>query len=165
MFNAPSSSANPTHDGKRLRACFFITLIFTLLLWLIKISESLLGFSLVEFGIYPLQLDGLPGILLAPLIHGSYAHLTANSLPLVILGSALLYGYPKSARLVIPVIYLGSGLSVWLFAREAWHIGASGLTFGFMFFVFTVGILRWDRKAIAISMIVFFLYGGMLVGV
>jgi len=65
----------------------------------------------------------------------------------------------------LAVIYLGSGLGVWLFARSAYHIGASGLTFGMMFFVFTIGALRWDKRAIALSLIVFFLYGGMIWGI
>jgi membrane associated rhomboid family serine protease len=76
-----------------------------------------------------------------------------------------LYGYPKSSRFVIPAVYFGTGLGVWLFARHAFHVGASGLTFGFMFFVFTAGALRWDRRAIALSMVVFFLYGGMIWGI
>jgi membrane associated rhomboid family serine protease len=66
---------------------------------------------------------------------------------------------------VIPVIYFGTGLGVWLFARQSFHIGASGLTSGFMFFVFTAGALRWDRRTIALSMIVFFLYGSMIWGI
>jgi membrane associated rhomboid family serine protease len=66
---------------------------------------------------------------------------------------------------VIATIYLGTGLAVWLFARPVYHAGASSLTFGFMFFVFTIGVLRWDRRAIALSMIVFFLYGSMIWGV
>jgi membrane associated rhomboid family serine protease len=92
-------------------------------------------------------------------------HLFANTAPLLILGTALLYGFPKSARIVIPVVYFGTGLGVWLFARQSFHIGASGLTFGFMFFVFIAGVLRWDRRTIALSMIVFFLYGSMIWGV
>ena len=105
------------------------------------------------------------GILAAPLIHGSLTHLFANSAPIIILGTALLYGYPKSARIVIPSIYVGSGFGVWLFARSSYHIGASGLTFGMMFFIFTVGALRWDRRAIALALVVFLLYGGMIWGI
>jgi len=82
-----------------------------------------------------------------------------------VLGTALIYGYPRSARLVIPAIYFGAGIAVWLFARPSYHIGASGLTFGMMFFVFTIGTLRWDRRAIALALIVFFLYGSMIWGV
>ena len=75
---------------------------------------------------------------------------------------ALFYGYPRSAKFVIPVLYLGVGLIVWLFGRESYHIGASGLTFGLMFYIFVIGLLRWEKQAMVLSMIVFFLYGGML---
>ena len=105
------------------------------------------------------------GILTAPFIHGSLGHLISNTPPIVILGTALLYGYPRSARLVIPVLLLGTGLGVWLFGRESYHVGASGLATGVLFFILTMGVLRWDRRAIGLSLAVFFLYGGMLWGV
>ena len=153
------------HDSRRIRQAFILTASFTALLWVIKIIESIPGMNLAQYGVLPGRADGLAGILFSPLIHGSYAHLIANTAPLLILGTALLYGYPKSARIVIPAVYLGTGLCVWLFAREVYHIGASGLSFGFMFFVFSVGALRWDRRAIALSMVVFLLYGGMIWGI
>jgi membrane associated rhomboid family serine protease len=153
------------HDSHRIRQAFIIAASFTALLWIIKTIESAFGLNLAQYGVHPGRADGLAGILFSPLIHGSYAHLIANTAPLLILGTALVYGYPKSARIVIPVVYLGTGLCVWLFAREVYHIGASGLSFGFMFFVFTVGALRWNRLAIALSMVVFLLYGGMIWGI
>lgn len=156
---------NPESDAHHLKQSFKIAAAFTVVLWSIKIIEVLVGASLGQYGVYPGQLSGLIGILASPLIHSSFLHLLANTAPLLILGTALLYGYPKSAKIVIPAVYFGSGLGVWLFAREAYHIGASGLSFGFMFFVFTIGALRWDRRAIALSMIVFFLYGGMIWGI
>jgi membrane associated rhomboid family serine protease len=88
----------------------------------------------------------------------------SNTVPIIILGTALLYGYPKAAGIACP-FSLGTGLGVWVFGRESYHIGASGLTFGMMFFVFAIGVVRWDRRAIALSLIVFFLYGGMVWGV
>ncbi len=63
---------------------------------------------------------------------------------------------------MLPVVYLGGGVAVWSFAHEAYHIGASGLAFGMLFFVFTIGALRWERRTIALSLVVFFLYGGMI---
>ena len=156
---------NPREDSRHIKRSFTIIASFTAVLWIIKIIESMLGIDLVRFGVYPGQLSGLAGILWAPLIHGSYAHLFANTAPILILGTVLMYGYPKSAKIVIPAVYFGTGLFVWLFARQAFHVGASGLTFGFMFFVFAVGALRWDRRAIALSMVVFFLYGGMIWGI
>jgi membrane associated rhomboid family serine protease len=165
MFNAPGTIENTSTDNHRIKRSFLIAAGFTALLWLIRIFESISGISLSEYGIYPGSMSGLPGIVLAPLIHGSFSHLFANSAPLIILGTALLYGYPRSAGIVIPVVYIGTGLCVWLFGRPAWHIGASGLVFGLMLFVFTIGAIRWDKKAIALSMLVFFLYGGIIVGV
>ncbi len=152
-------------DTRRLRQSFILAASFALTLWLIKLLEAAFGLNLVHYGVYPRQLGGLLGILFAPLIHSSLTHLFANSAPIIILGTALLYGYPRSAKIVIPAIYIGSGFGVWLFARSSYHIGASGLTFGMMFFVFTVGALRWDRRAIALALVVFFLYGGMIWGI
>lgn len=74
-------------------------------------------------------------------------------------------GYPRSSKFVFPIIYFGTGLMVWLFGRESFHIGASGLSFGFLTFVFVIGALRWDKQAIALSCLVFFLYGGMIWGI
>lgn len=153
------------NDSARLRRSFMLVVLFALILWVIKLIEIILGLDFAHYGVYPLRVSGLPGIVMAPLIHGSLSHLFANTAPLIILGTALLYGYPRSAKIVVPVLYLGTGLGVWLFARNAYHIGASGLTFGVMFFVFSIGILRWDTRAIILSMIVFFLYGSMIWGI
>jgi len=148
-----------------MRKAFAAALCFGLLLWVVKLAELLGGFEFAPLGIYPRRLDGLPGIVFAPFIHGSFAHLFANTAPIVVIGTMLLYGYPRAARVLLPAVYLGGGAAVWLFAREAYHIGASGLAFGMLFFVFTVGALRWERRAIALSLAVFFLYGGMIWGV
>ena len=156
---------NPQKDSLHLKRSFTTVAAFTVVLWLIKIVETLIGARLYEYGIHPGQLSGLMGVFWAPLIHSSFSHLFANTAPLLILGTALLYGYPKSAKIVVAAVYIGTGLGVWLFARPFYHIGASGLTFGFMFFVFTIGTMRWDRRAIALSMVVFFLYGGMIWGI
>jgi membrane associated rhomboid family serine protease len=156
---------NPREDSRHLKRSFTIVASFTAVLWLIKIVEMIAGFNLARYGVYPGLPDGLTGVIWAPLIHTSFSHLFANTAPLLLLGTALLYGYPRSAKIVIPTVYFGSGLGVWFFARDAFHVGASGLTFGFMAFVFTVGVLRWDKRATALSLVVFFLYGGMIWGI
>lgn len=152
-------------DTDRLRRAFALATAFALLLWLIKLTEIVFGLDLSDLSIFPGRPETLPGLALAPLIHGSLSHLFANTAPILVLGTLLVYGYPKAARILLPAVYLGSGLGVWLYARPAWHLGASGLTFGMMFFVFTIGILRWDRRAIALSLVVFLLYGGMIWGI
>ena len=157
--------SNTTTDTRRLRIAFAVALSFALFLWAVKFAEYFGGLDFTQFGIYPRRAGGLAGVLFAPLIHGSFAHLFANTAPIIVIGTMLLYGYPRAAKVLLPVVYLGGGLAVWLFAREAYHIGASGLAFGMLFFVFTVGALRWERRTIALSLVVFFLYGGMIWGV
>ena len=161
--------AEPTttqQDGEqRFRSSLRSAGVFAGLLWLVEIIETAGGLNLGRFGVVPGPLDGLLGVVFAPLIHGSWSHLASNTVPLIILGTALLYAYPRAAKLTLPILYFGTGLCVWLFARHVTHYGASGLTFGMMFFVFTIGAIRWDRQAIALSMLVFFLYGGMIWGI
>jgi membrane associated rhomboid family serine protease len=154
-----------TADTWRLRIAFTVALAVVLLLWLLKLIEYLGGFDFTQLGIYPRRAEGLTGILLAPFIHGSVFHLFANSAPLVVMGTILIYGYPRAAKVLLPAVYLGSGVAVWLFARASYHIGASGLAFGMLFFVFTIGVIRWEQRTIALSLVVFFLYGGMISGV
>ncbi len=148
-------------DSRRLR----VALSFALLLWVLKLAEYLSGLDFTQFGIYPRRASGIVGVLSAPFIHASFSHLFANTAPIIVIGTMLLYGYPRAAKVLLPVVYLGSGIAVWLFAREAYHIGASGLAFGMLFFVFTIGVLRWKRRTIAISLAVFFLYGSMISGI
>ncbi|MCK5360205.1 MAG: rhomboid family intramembrane serine protease [Gammaproteobacteria bacterium] len=128
-------------------------------------AAELFGLELWRYGIYPGKIETLAGVLTAPLIHGSLSHITSNSLPLLVMLTILVYVYPKSSPVVLVVLYIGSGLIVWVIAREAWHFGASGLTHGLMFFLFTIGILRRDAISAVFAMIVFFLYGGMVWGI
>ncbi|MFW5450703.1 MAG: rhomboid family intramembrane serine protease [Methylophagaceae bacterium] len=135
------------------------------LLWAIKGLEILLGLDVGVYSVYPRTIEGLIGIAVGPMLHGSFEHLFSNTLALFVLATALFYQYPKSAKQVFTIIYIGSGIGVWLFARESHHLGASGLTHGMMFFLFLIGVLRRDKQAIALSMIVFFLYGSMVWGI
>src|SRR5438876_434230 len=142
-----------------------ISLGFVALLWLIQLLNSALDLGPEDFGVRPRELAGLPGILLAPLVHSGFEHLLANTLPLLVLGTAMLYLYPSSARRVLPAVYLGTGVAVWLFARGSSHIGASGLIYGLVSYVFVAGLIRRDRRAIAASLLVAFMYGTAVWGV
>jgi len=99
------------------------------------------------------------------MIHGSFPHLFANTLPVLVLGTLSLYAYPRAVRFMLPLVWLGSGLGVWLTGRDAYHFGASGLATGLMLFLFLMGVIRRDRLAVALSMLAFFLYGGMIWGI
>jgi membrane associated rhomboid family serine protease len=142
-----------------------IALGFVALLWIIELLNWSLDLEAEDFGVRPRQLAGLPGILFAPLVHGGFAHLIANSPPLLVLGTAMLYLYPSAARTVLPAVYLGPGVAVWIFARGGVHVGASGLVYGLVSYIFVAGLIRRDRRAIAASLLVCFMYGALVWGV
>jgi membrane associated rhomboid family serine protease len=115
-------------------------------------------------GILPRTLKGSLGIITSPLIHGNFAHLLSNTFPLLLLTAGVVYFYNRIAFQVVSVIYLLTGIWVWIVAREAYHIGASGLVYGLVTFLFFSGIFRKDASSVALSLIVIFLYGGMIYG-
>ncbi len=142
-----------------------MALLLAGLLWLILIVDSVLGLGLTRFGLRPRHLEGLIGIFTAPLLHGGAEHLFSNTLPLLISLTTLLYLYPRSAMRVIPVIWMGSGLLAWIVGRPSLHFGASGFVYGLLAYVFISGILRMDMRSVAVSVMVWFLYGSMIWGV
>lgn len=152
-------------ERKRFYLSMVFPLFFLLILWIIKISEVLLGTSFVFLGIYPLKGKGLIGIITAPLIHSDFQHLMANSVPLLILGTGLFYFYNKVAIKVFLLSYFLANIWIWFGARQAYHIGASGLVYSFAAFLFFSGVIRKNVKLMAISLLVVFLYGSMIWGV
>ncbi|MEF8810217.1 MAG: rhomboid family intramembrane serine protease [Bacteroidales bacterium] len=147
---------------------FFYSLIFpgsfVILMWLIKLSEIVLDESFANLGVYPMQTSGLTGIITGPLIHGDLGHLMTNTFPILILGTGLFYFYDSIAFKVFFIIYFLSGIMLWFGGREAYHIGASGLIYGLASFLFFSGIIRKHVRLMAFSLLVAFLYGGMIWG-
>lgn len=162
MSNNLTNSASIT---QRLGLSFVYCLAFVALLWLIEWLEWHNGWKLSEWGLYPRRYWGLLGILTAPLLHGDWAHLASNSFPILLLGSFTIYAFPESLRKGLLIwLWLGSGIWTWIFAREAYHIGASGVVYGLAGFLFFRGVFSPDRSAMAFSFIVILLYSGMLGG-
>ena len=153
------------HDRARIRYAVLGASALLAGVWIAWLGAWLLGWPLDDLGIVPRHLRGLVGILTAPFAHASFEHLMSNTLPLGVLATLALYCYPRASRLALPLIWLLSGLGVWLFARSSVHVGASGIVHGLMLFLFVIGLLRRDRLAVVTSLVVFFLYGGMLLSV
>lgn len=152
-------------EKKIFKYSLLIPVLIVGLFWLVKLTENVMDISLVEFGILPLQIEGLPGILFSPFIHSSYDHLMSNSIPFLILSFALLYFYRNLAYRILFLIYILSGICVWLGGRESWHIGASGIVYGLASFLFFSGVFRKDANLLTIGIIVIFLYGSMFWGI
>jgi membrane associated rhomboid family serine protease len=150
---------------KKLLLSMIIPGVFVFFMWLVKIIELLFDLDFSGFGIYPLTLAGLPGILLSPFIHADLNHLFNNSVPLFFLSVALFYFYSEVALRVFLWTFLITGLLVWVGGREAYHIGASGLVYGLASFLFFSGIIRRYFRLIALSLLIVFLYGSMVWGI
>jgi len=150
---------------KKIKTALIIPVFFLLLTFSLKLIETLEGFSFVEWGIKPMSVIGLPGILLAPLVHADWDHFLANAVPLLVLGVSLFYFYRGISIKVFIFIYLLTGVWVWLGARDAWHIGASGVIYGLAAFLVAGGFLRNYIPLMAISLMVIFAYGGMIWGI
>ena len=154
-----------TEEKKKLFQSLIYPIAFVLLLWTIRIIETSFQFSFVKYGIFPRTPTGLIGIITAPLVHADFNHLISNSLPLLFLGWGISYSYPTTSKKLFLGVYILHGLLVWIIARQAYHIGASGLVYGFVSFLFFSGIIRRDNRSIALALIVTFLYGGLTWGV
>ncbi len=141
-----------------------VPMIFIGLLWVIRIFEVGFDLKLTHGGIYPRSIEGLLGLITYPLVHADWSHLYNNTMPLWVLGTALFYFFPRNAFKISGIIYLVSGMWIWVIGSPAWHIGASGLVYGLVFFHFCNGIFSNDRNLMAISLVVVFLYGSMVWG-
>jgi len=153
-----------SHKSKLNVSKLFTPLFFPAVLWVVHLLSLLFNEDLSKLGLLPRNLIGLLGILTSPLIHADFSHLISNTIPLIILGWIIFYFYPKVSYILFVFIYFVTGLLVWIFARQVYHIGASGIVYGFVSFLFFSGIFRRDNKSIALALVITFLYGGLVWG-
>lgn len=165
-FPMPGPPPPPVRSEVNWKQAVAPPLVFVVVLWIIELITDLRWISRpVEWGILPRSVEGLVGILTAPFIHADTDHLLANTLPLLVVGTGLFYFYRELAFRVIALVWTFSGAWVWMIARGEYHIGASGLIYGFVTFLFLSGVLRRDTRLMAISLLVVFLYGSMVWGI
>ena len=135
---------------------------FVLTIWLVFWFEVRFGYNFSTYGIYPQTLKGLRGVVLSPFIHGSIQHLYHNTIPLFVLSMALFYFYRHIAWKVLLFGILVSGFLTWCIARPSYHIGASGLIYVLVSFIFFKGVFAKHYRLIALSLLVVFIYGSMI---
>jgi len=158
-----ATSADPTRGWVRAAG---VVAAFVALLWVIEIVDAVTAGDLDRYGIEPRSEDGLVGVAVAPLLHSGWTHLEANSVPLLVLG--LIVAVVSTARFfgVIAWTWVVSGFGVWLVApSNSVTVGASGLVFGLLAYLLVVGFLERRAIGILVSVGVFLLYGGVLLGV
>ena len=159
-----------------------LLLIFVAVIWVVYLVNSLLfDGSLNRYGLSPMALPyrwlsefepslpylagSLRGILLSPLLHGSFSHLMSNTFPLLLLGGFVAIRGAKTLIGVSLLVIVLGGLLVWIVGRPAVHIGASGLVFGYFGFLVAQGWYERSIVSIVVAVGVLLLYGGIIFGV
>ena len=146
---------------KRIWLATIPALVMCALIWLIFLIDfsQVLRFNFSLLGIYPRQWIGLSGVVFSPFVHGSFSHLISNTVPLLILITLLFYFYNQIAFKSLVYLWLLSGFLTWIIGRNSYHVGASGLIFALVFFLFFSGLFRKYIPLVAVSMVVAFAYG------
>ncbi len=131
-------------------------------MWLVFWIEDTFHYNFNRYGLYPQRMTGLRGIFLSPFIHAGFKHIFNNTLPLFVLTSFLFYHYRRVAWQVLFLGMLLTGLLTWLIGRPSYHIGMSGINYMLISFLFFTGVFIGYFRLIAVSLIIVFLYGGLV---
>ena len=140
-------------------------LLFTGVCWVMFVVNNLIfSGDLTQYGIRPRHIHSLPGIIWSPFLHTSFRHLSANTIPLLVLGAIICFrSKTEFAAITIGGMLLGGGLT-WLLARGAYHVGASGLIFCFFGYLASLAYFNRNVSTLLLSLVCIAGYGGMLRG-
>lgn len=122
------------HDIRRMALAAVIPLFLLFILYILKFSETGMDWNFTRLGVYPMEQRGVFGIFAHPLVHSSFKHLFANTIPLFFLMWCLFYFYRHIAPYIFFAIWIGCGALTFLIGKPGWHIGASGIIYGLAFF-------------------------------
>lgn len=153
---------NDSHHFKFTPSVWIVPALLLLLVWTVFYVEQKFHLDLAVHGIFPRTFSGLQGVLFSPFLHGDLSHIANNSFPLFILTAALIYFYRDISLKVLFYGVLFSGLITWIIGRSSFHIGASGLIYVLVSFIFFKGLMTQYFRLMALSLTVVMIYGGMI---
>jgi membrane associated rhomboid family serine protease len=153
--------ATSTAGGRDLNGLIFVA-AFAALMWVVEIVDVFAG-DLDSAGIRPREVDGLPGIAFAPVLHGGFGHLAGNTVPFLVLGAAIALSGLLRILAVTAIVMVVGGLGTWLTAASGTvHIGASGVVFGFAAYLVARGLFTRRALHVVLAVAVLLVYGGTL---
>lgn len=153
---------NDFHHFKFTPSVWIVPAFLLIVIWSVFFFEHSFNVDLGSLGIFPRTIHGLKGIVFSPFLHGDLKHITNNSIPLFILTTALIYFYRDISLKVLLYGILLSGFITWIIGRSSFHIGASGLIYVLVSFIFFKGMMTQYYRLMALSLTVVMLYGGMV---
>ena len=155
-------NANSITDRQRLNFALLFTMAFLVSIWGVHLINYQFELGLQAHGNHPGRISGLKGIFTSPFLHGDWQHLWNNTASFFTLNGLLFYFYRSIALRVWGILFLSSGIGLWLIGEGGNHIGASGIVYGLAAFLFFSGVIRKNLLLLRISLVVVFLYGGMV---
>ena len=150
------------HIFKFTPVVWLLPTLFVVTLWAVFLGLDWANMSPRFLGILPRTMEGLVGIVCSPFLHADWQHLTNNSLPLFVLTMALIYFYRDLSLKVLVFGILFSGVFTWAIGRPNVHLGASGLIYVLVSFIFFKGLRTGYYRLMALSFAVVVVYGGMV---
>ena len=153
---------NNIDERKELRSAVVYSLLLTALPWMVQIVNVVFSLQLKQYGLQPMEVRGLPGILTMPFLHADWEHLISNTPPLLALIGGLFLFYKRGGWRILCYLYVISGLLTWFMGRSSTHIGASGLVYALAAFHFVSGMIKRETRQRAFALLVTFLYGGFV---
>jgi membrane associated rhomboid family serine protease len=157
-----NNSSTYSFEKKRMWLALLPAMLIVAIIWLsfMITHAGVSDWNYSSLGIKPGDVSGLKGIIFSPFLHTSFSHLWSNTLSLLILIWLLFYFYSRIAFSTLLYLWVLSGAVTWVIGRDSYHVGASGLVFAILFFLFFSGLFRKYIPLVAVSMIVAFIYGG-----
>ena len=149
-------------EVRRIFLALAIPAFLLCVLYVMKTLDVGMDWDFTRLGVYPLSKKGVFGIFAHPLVHADFSHLLANTVPLLFLSWCLFYFYRDLGAFILFFVWIVCGLITFIIGKPGWHVGASGIIYGLAFFLFFSGILRKHIPLVAISLLVTFLYGGLV---
>lgn len=155
------------NQNKIIKLTFLLALSIVLLMVIVFSYDYYFKLELYQYGLKPRSISGLLGIITSPFIHSTvnFSHIINNSAPALVLTWLLFYNFRSVGPRVYILIYLFTGILVWLFGRDSYHIGMSGIIYGETAFLILSGFLTKNLRMAGLSMLVIFMYGSIIWGI
>ena len=153
---------NTVEEKRELRYAVVFSPALSALPWIVHIIGVVFSLNLRQYGLQPLEVRGLLGILTMPFLHADWEHLISNTPPLIALIGGLFLFHNRGGWRILIFLYLISGTLTWFMGRSSTHIGASGLVYALAAFHFVSGVIKRETRQRAFALLVAFLYGSFV---
>jgi membrane associated rhomboid family serine protease len=158
----PEPGAKVRFDPGSWSGALVLMCAFTAVLWVVQLINAGDGYGLNRFGMHPREVDGLWGIVTEPFLHDSYGHLGSNTLPVLLVGWAVMISGLRNWLTVTAIVILLGDAATWLAAPSGTIVGANALVFGWLGYLIARAVVSRKLRWIITAAIVLLIFGTLL---